>query len=249
MEKFTTDFSYHCMVKSSNCAHNDFYKECYHWDRRKYPILNDFFKTFPKMTFYFNGVIPYYWHPQEYLVQPLDSNTHYCVGVKTLSHMILGAIFMRNYDIHFDRTAKQIGFARSNCGQDPFFIDDLSFKPDDKPQKEPSTAMMVEETVLSPVSVPVQAEKHKKIKEKDDVYTSSKPVHNFLNKDKHASGTKVSETDSEDSFLKFFVILLILVSGILGGITLLKNLWKQSRRNKDSQSEVNTTINLNSTSG
>lgn len=175
------------------------------------------------MTFFFNDSIEYKWHPQDYLVQPLDSKTHYCVGVKTLSHMILGAIFMRNYDIYFDRTAKKVGFMRSNCGMDPYFIDDLSKRPDDAPIPLVQSDKPV---IISPAEI-----------FRTPLYDPDIPKMN-VNK------PIVDESEDEGSSFKVLIILTILLAGIMGGLMLLRNLWKQSRTIKDVQSEVNTTIDL-----
>lgn len=129
MSELTAQFTSHCSKEMGNCSYYNEFRECYYWDKKKYPVLNDFFRTFPILTFYFNQILPYKWYPQDYLVAPLDSNLHYCVGIKSLSHTILGALFMRNYDIYFDKTAKKIGFIRSNCGSDPYFIDNFNDKP------------------------------------------------------------------------------------------------------------------------
>ena len=140
MDQFKKGFTDYCGKHKHHCAGHETFKECYFWDRHEHPILNDFLRTFPPMTFFFNDNIPYKWHPQDYMVQPLDSEVHYCVGAKTLTHVILGAIFMRNYDIVFDRTEKKIRFQRANCSKDPYFIDDFADHPPGKviaPVKKP----------------------------------------------------------------------------------------------------------------
>ena len=71
------------------------------------------------------------WYPQDYLVEPLEGNSHLCIGVKALKNVILGAILMRNYDVFFDRTDKKVGFVRANCQKDPNYFD---LYPDDYPR-------------------------------------------------------------------------------------------------------------------
>lgn len=220
---FKSGFNNHCSKSPANCAHHDKYRECYYWDKSRYANLNDFFKTFPIMTFYFNGNIPYKWHPQDYLVLPLDSNTHYCIGVKTLSHTILGAIFMRNYDIYFDRTNKKISFTRANCGSDPYFIDSLFKKPDDKPLMQKSN-LKTQTVHATPVSSETA---HGKSIKKTPVYKK-----------------KAKGIENDNSSFKILVILLILLSGIFGSIILLRYLWKQKTDGKNVESEINTRLDL-----
>lgn len=163
MDQFKKGFTKYCGEKKHHCAGHESFKECYFWDRSKFPILNDFLRTFPPMTFFFNENIPYQWHPQDYMVLPLDSDVHYCVGAKTLTHVILGAIFMRNYDIVFDRTEKRIRFQRANCGKDPYFIDSFDDLPPGqviKPKKEKKTETSAIKT--EPVLVEVKPEHDKK---------------------------------------------------------------------------------------
>ena len=49
----------------------------------------------------------------------VDGNTfekEKCIGIKILNRSILGAVFMRNLDITFDRKNKVVTFTRANCG-------------------------------------------------------------------------------------------------------------------------------------
>lgn len=54
--------------------------------------------------------------------------------------VILGGVFMRHYDILFDREAEKIHFTRSNCSDEykgPYFTDDIGlFKPENKTQSK-----------------------------------------------------------------------------------------------------------------
>lgn len=113
--QFKRSISDYCYANNSNCAKNVDYQECYFWDQVTYPKKIDFLKTFPTITFDFKGV-PLQWYPEDYFVEPASSSTHLCIGVKPLKNAILGAVLMRNYDFFIDRSAKKIGFARSNCG-------------------------------------------------------------------------------------------------------------------------------------
>jgi hypothetical protein len=116
---FITNF---CSDKQENCGGHSRYQECYSFNKYLYKNVDDFFNTFPKMTFKFNNDVEWAWHPQDYMVAAIGSSNHYCIGVKALKDIILGAIFMRNYDIHFDKIKKRVSFVRSNCGKTDEFI-------------------------------------------------------------------------------------------------------------------------------
>ena len=129
-KKFKHGINNHCQKHKKTCAQKETYRECYFWNKRLYPTKNDMMKTFPTITFDFNGT-ELEWYPQDYFVVPLDGTEHLCIGVKSLKNAILGAVLMRNYDIYFDRTKKRIGFSRSNCGQLKDYIDIFGYKDED----------------------------------------------------------------------------------------------------------------------
>ncbi len=54
------------------------------------------------MNFKMEGM-DYSWVPRDYLVNGSKIDKELCVGVKTIGRTILGAVFMRNYDIRFFR--------------------------------------------------------------------------------------------------------------------------------------------------
>lgn len=223
MSKFTAEFTNQCADRPENCAKHDQFKECYYYNKDLYPYLNDFLRTFPLMTFYFNGNIPYYWYPQDYMVQPLDSNVHYCVGVKSLNHVILGALFMRNYDIYFERTAKAIGFRRANCGSDPFFIDDFAKHSRDEyvartpvsgdtPVRQPT----IEEMTIAP-NTPV------------NMLTS-------------LTGDTTGETASSRTWM--YPVAVASLASFLAVLVILRCIWRYQRKLKDVEADVKMTIQL-----
>lgn len=112
--KIKKHFNKFCDKHSKNCGNESRWEECYSIDEEQKRDLNGFFRTFPLLTFHFAGNKPYRWYPSDYLIKNGDLD-QYCVGIKPLKDMILGAVFMRNYDILFDKTRKLIGFARSDC--------------------------------------------------------------------------------------------------------------------------------------
>ena len=116
-EQFTSFFKGFCKSHPKNCAGSEEYEECYHFNPKHYKNLDEFLATFPPINFTFNGNINFNWNPYDYLVQALGSKQHYCPGVKMLKDVILGAVFMRNFDVYFDKVQKQISFTRSNCGK------------------------------------------------------------------------------------------------------------------------------------
>lgn len=73
----------------------------------------------------------YLWHPNDYLIKEFkDKNSEIIKENRTFSfgflpgkRFILGATFMRNYEIHFDMNKGQTSFARCNCGQVKNFRD------------------------------------------------------------------------------------------------------------------------------
>lgn len=107
-------FTRFCDKDLENCGGESRWEECYSIDDDQKGDMDAYFRSFPMMTFNFAGNKPYRWYPSDYLIKNGDLD-QYCVGIKPLKDMILGAVFMRNYDILFDKTRKLIGFARSDC--------------------------------------------------------------------------------------------------------------------------------------
>lgn len=78
--------------------------------------MHDFFDGFPELKFIFNKDKVITWFPEDYLIKTLDKGKIlYCPGMKKLNNIVLGATFMRNYDILFNKVEKTITFARSDC--------------------------------------------------------------------------------------------------------------------------------------
>ena len=212
MTQFTNEITKHCHAKKANCGGYREYRECYLWEREKHPYLNDFLRTFPVITFYFNDDIPYKWHPQDYMILPLDSNVHYCIGVKTLSHTILGALFMRNYDIYFDRTAKQIGFKRANCGLDPYFINDLSIKPSQSLSKGSNNI--------------------------DETAVSSKAIDKNETQETNVDNNKIIKKKPSNPGMIYSIIFIMLLLCVLVLLLVLRYLWKYNKNRRNLKSEV-----------
>lgn len=141
--KIKNQISNYCSQSKERCAGHDKFKECYPIDDKLFKDKFEMARTFPTLNFDFDGV-EYKWYPQEQFVDPLEKDDKsICYGMKSLTNVILGAVFMRNYDIYFDRTNKRIAFSRSNCGDlknyfDIYPEDDVNFNKMSIPQKETS---------------------------------------------------------------------------------------------------------------
>eukprot|EP00743_Colponemidia_sp_Colp-15_P008523 GILK01009271.1.p1 GENE.GILK01009271.1~~GILK01009271.1.p1 ORF type:complete len:558 (-),score=40.79 GILK01009271.1:325-1962(-) len=73
-------------------------------------------QTFPVLDVIFEG-IAVKWRPSEYLYSPNNVGDVFCLGIDDNgpTGTVLGGIFMREFDIIFDRQNKRIGFARADC--------------------------------------------------------------------------------------------------------------------------------------
>lgn len=103
-------FNNFCKKNSQNCGGFDELQECY--DMSKKTDLENIITTFPNVVFTFNDKIDYNWNPKDYMI---ETQNYLCVGVKSLHKIILGAVFMRNYDITFDISKSEISFVRADC--------------------------------------------------------------------------------------------------------------------------------------
>jgi hypothetical protein len=87
------------------------------------PTISDskehFFSTFPTFSFYFGpaGDAEYQWKAQDYLYRIPGDDEVYCLGMASNDYTTLGATFMKNHDIMFDKDNSRIGFIRANCSQ------------------------------------------------------------------------------------------------------------------------------------
>lgn len=114
--KIKQQINHYCSQSKERCAGYDKFQDCYNIDFEIFKDKFEMARTFPSLNFDFDGA-EYKWLPQDQFVDPLDtSDSSICYGMKSLTNVILGAVFMRNYDVYFDRTNKRIAFSRSNCG-------------------------------------------------------------------------------------------------------------------------------------
>lgn len=115
-KQWKTQFVKFCGRDHKNCGGYKTYNECFSFDASVYNSMEEFIASFPKINFVLGGK-DWAWLPENYLLPALDSLKELCVGVKQLKNAILGAVFMRNYDVLFDREKRTISFTKSKCGE------------------------------------------------------------------------------------------------------------------------------------
>lgn len=75
--------------------------------------IDEWFSTFPILTFWFGEDAEYKWFPQDYLYV---EGENFCIAFDYLEgRIILGGVFMRHYDIFFNKHKETVSFARSKC--------------------------------------------------------------------------------------------------------------------------------------
>lgn len=79
--------------------------------------LEEFFDSFPTLTFDMDGGYKYLWEPKDYLfIDDPNQMDVYCLPLYQLSgRVILGGVWMKNHDILFDRQSRTIGIVKSLC--------------------------------------------------------------------------------------------------------------------------------------
>jgi hypothetical protein len=105
-----------CRSGDDQCAHMSDFQNCYAFDVNSFSDIQMFFSTFPPIVFVFNDNIEITWHPREYFYFD-DDQVSYCIGIQPLKDLILGSIFMKNYDIQFDLTNQKVGFTNADCNR------------------------------------------------------------------------------------------------------------------------------------
>ena len=120
--QIASTFNRFCKQKKANCGGNKNYQECYRFMPFMFKNDDAFMSTFPVFEFHFEGDAVVKWFPQDYFVGGPENEGYKCIGIKVLKDMILGALFMRDYDVSFEKSGKAITFVRSNCGKSNGFI-------------------------------------------------------------------------------------------------------------------------------
>ena len=84
-------------------------------------------KTLPLIKFKSKSSV-FEWHPNDYLIKERVRNKKETRQIYSLAFLsggstILGATFMRNYDISFNVKTMQISFVRANCSDSKIFYE------------------------------------------------------------------------------------------------------------------------------
>jgi hypothetical protein len=88
----------------------------------------EFLNIFPSIKFSFDDK-EFYWHPNDYLIREYKVNDSmkiqktesFSFGFMPHHKLILGATFMRNYEIKFDMNNGNTFFVRCDCSKEPHF--------------------------------------------------------------------------------------------------------------------------------
>ncbi len=107
-----------CKRDEQNCGGYDKYLPCYEIKGNRY----DFIKSFPNIKIEFNGLenTRVNWSPFDYFSQDNNSKKKLCISVKPFKENLLGAVFMRNYDVFFNLRKQEISLIRAKCSQNEF---------------------------------------------------------------------------------------------------------------------------------
>ena len=216
---FVSYFHSACSKNPANCGGKGAHHECYHFDAKKYESFENFAKTFPEITFQFNESDRVKWLPRDYLAVSLESQEHFCIGVKSLKTPILGALFMKNFDVHFDRVNKKISMIRANCGG----LEEYSLPEEDRSEQQ------------LPVSDPLSSVGLVSVSE-EVVEEAVNLVNNKHSKKKARKSP--SENESEKYGLRSFRLAAIVIAIILAqilAIGLFKYCWSAKKEKVQGQ--------------
>jgi len=148
-----------CESDSNNCAQGARSKKevfCWIYHPKKYPTTKDFFDTFPTFKFYFgqDGDAEYEWRPEDYMYQKEDL-PEYCIGLARYDReTILGATFMKNHDVLFDKSNKRIGFVRSNCSADNIEVSSNSEENNEVTYPQDGSSSEIENGQINEIETP-----------------------------------------------------------------------------------------------
>jgi hypothetical protein len=98
---------------------------CVVYDPSVYGNLETFYGTFPKFYFNLDNSAEIVWFPKDYLFtnsELSNSNIEFCSSInmedqETTRNQFstFGSLFLRHYDIYFDRKKSEVSFVRSEC--------------------------------------------------------------------------------------------------------------------------------------
>lgn len=91
---------------------------CYEFNASK-QSFSEFAAQFPTFDFYMENNFTFAWSPLDYLTKDLNYDRYFCLPVFAYDaqplRFILGQVWMRNWDILFDKEQEMLTFIRSNC--------------------------------------------------------------------------------------------------------------------------------------
>lgn len=96
---------------------------CTHYEEARYGSLENFWSSFPRLFFTLENKTQIIWFPKDYMYLKKkinDKSLEFCssinkenLGANTYS--TFGSLFMRHYDIYFNRVKSTVSFVRSEC--------------------------------------------------------------------------------------------------------------------------------------
>ena len=144
------NISNHCSKNKKNCGGMTEFKQdsCVAYSQTNYPTKEAFFDSFPPIEFVFaEQNRRYVWFPRDYLHErknPFDEKSPGFCNTVNLSDspnsLLLGAMFMRHYDIYFDRANEKITFVRAHCDGERVESINSFIEAKKKKARRPSTA-------------------------------------------------------------------------------------------------------------
>jgi hypothetical protein len=114
--QYRKQFVRFCGKLDTNCGAFIHPNNCHIFPNEMFDNLRDFYDSFPVLELIFDNDKPVSWFPEDYLYKADDTH-YYCVGIEPLRDVILGAIFVKNYDVLVNKENKTVTFTRANCSQ------------------------------------------------------------------------------------------------------------------------------------
>lgn len=114
--EYRKQFVRFCAEDDTNCGAFIHPNNCHIFPSEFYKDLREFFDSFPVLELVFDDNKPVSWFPEDYLYR-VKGTHYYCVGIEPLRDVILGAIFVKNYDILVNKDDRSVTFTRANCSQ------------------------------------------------------------------------------------------------------------------------------------
>ncbi|CAD8164078.1 unnamed protein product [Paramecium pentaurelia] len=115
-EKLTQQFN----CQNENCPDLQYLEglNCYQYIPEKHENFSNFASYFPTYQFELDNNFTFNWKPINYLILAVNTSDRYCFPLAVIpgaSRMILGQVWMRNWDIGFNKQTQEILFVENNC--------------------------------------------------------------------------------------------------------------------------------------